>query len=130
MTWKSTKSQIGRYDRVWKTALDAYAGFELAGGPEHCFLATTGGEQPGLYALSLTDGNIAWHTDAVAALVTRPAVTNETVVVATDNALWCFDPTTGSERWRYPIQGVRDVSLVDDLVYATTGNAVVALRTV
>lgn len=120
----------GRYDRVWRTALDAYAGFKLAGGEKRCFLATTGGDEPGLYALSLTNGEVAWHTDAVAALATRPAVANETVVVATSDALWAFDPTDGSKRWRFPLAGIRGLALVDDIVYATTGEAVVALRSV
>lgn len=118
----------GSYDRAWKTAVDAYNHLRLAGGAARCFLAVDAGDEPGLYAVALDDGDVAWHTDAVTTLSTRPAVTSEVVVVATPDDLRGIAPGDGSELWRHPLAGVRGLAVADDLVYASTADAVVALR--
>jgi outer membrane protein assembly factor BamB len=65
----------------------------------------------------------------VGASATRPIVGTETVLVATDETLYCFDPSDGTERWTRPIDDVgREFVVVDDLVYATRDGSVRAFR--
>jgi outer membrane protein assembly factor BamB len=119
----------GDYTNAWGRLFDAYGETELAGGTDHVFYAADGGEAPGLYALSLSDGTTAWRVEAEWDLVGRPAVATDSVVVPTEEAVRCFDPVDGSERWRHPSGAVGPgVVLVDDLLYTTADGTLGAFR--
>ena len=105
--------------------------YGLSGGASNVFYVPkndhSGG--PGLLALTQQAGETAWSTDAVGASATRPIVAAETVLVATDKTLYCFDPSDGTERWTKPIEDVgRAFVVVDDLVYATHDGEIRAFR--
>lgn len=119
------------YTLRWDAGIDAYVGFELAGGGDRVYFQAEAGEEPGLYALSTGDGAEAWVNDGVKAIVGRPVVADEAVLVLTDDALRCFDPADGSERWSYPRDGVgRRFIVADDLVFTSVGETLRALRSV
>ena len=121
----------GDYRKAWGRLFDAYGETELAGGNDHVYYAADGGEAPGLYALSLADGTTAWRVETEWDLVDRPAVATDAVVVPTEDAVRCFDPTDGSEQWCHPSQGSGPgVALVDDMLYTTTDGVLRALRSV
>jgi outer membrane protein assembly factor BamB len=121
----------GDYTNPWRRRFDAYSETELAGGTDHVYYAADGGEAAGLYALSLADGTTAWRVEAEWDLVGRPAVATEAVVVPTEEAVRCFDPTDGSERWRHPSGTIGpEVVLVDDLLYTTVEGTLGAFRSV
>ena len=87
-------------------------------------------DEPGLYALSLADGSRVWSTtDIDAATAGRPVVTDETVLVSTDNMLYCLDPDNGSERWATSIYETSGTIIaVDDIVYTAVAGVIRAFR--
>jgi outer membrane protein assembly factor BamB len=102
-------------------------GGDLSGGDGQVYYTSNADEGPGVSALSTTDGSIVWTADVEPAITTRPVVAREAILLGTDAGLLCFDPTDGTERWAAPaVDG--PVAVVDDLVYATGGEAVRALR--
>jgi outer membrane protein assembly factor BamB len=105
--------------------------YGLSGGASNVYYVPKNdrSDGPGLFALTQQSGKTAWSTDAVGASATRPIVGTETVLVATDETLYCFDPSDGTERWTRPIDDVgREFVVVDDLVYATRDGSVRAFR--
>ena len=121
----------GDYTNPWRRRFDAYGETELAGGTDHVYYATDGGEAPGLYALSFADGTTAWRVEAEWDPVGRPAVATDAVVVPTEEAVHCFDPADGSERWRHPSEAIGpEVVLVDDMLYTTVDGTLGAFRSV
>lgn len=119
------------YQKRWGRLLasDAYPTQEFAGGINHVYANAPTGNNPGLYAFSLNDGSTAWHTDDKLELVTRPVVAQDTVVVLTDNALRCFNPSDGSQRWRLASNNIGpQFILVDDLLYTTERDTLRAFR--
>lgn len=119
------------YTKVWGREVDAYGNVALAGGLDHLYYGAVGGESPGLYAFSLADGTIAWHVEEKVDMVTRPAVARDAVVILTEEALRCFDPANGTERWHRSSEGIGpQLSLVDDILYTTHNGKIRALRSV
>jgi outer membrane protein assembly factor BamB len=99
----------------------------LSGGADQLYYTSNGDDGPGLYALSAADGSVAWTVDVEPTITTRPVVAREAILLGTDAGLLCFDPTDGTEQWAAPaVDG--PVVVVDDLVYATGGETVRALR--
>jgi outer membrane protein assembly factor BamB len=99
----------------------------LSGGDGQVYYISNADEGPGVSALSTTDGSIVWTADVEPTITARPVVAREAVLVGTDEGLLCFDPADGNELWAAP-SGGGSVVAVDDLVYATEGKTVRALR--
>ncbi|MFQ3294311.1 MAG: outer membrane protein assembly factor BamB [Halobacteriales archaeon] len=118
----------------WTTGRDGFAtggDYHLSGGATHVYYVPNSGDGsgPGLFALSRETGAVAWTAETLAAPAGRPVVAGETILVRTDEALHCFDPADGSERWQRSNEGIGEGFLVaDDLVYAAEGETVRALR--
>lgn len=113
----------------WSRGLPVKEDAAVSGGCDRVYHAGSGGDGPALHALSATDGAVAWTGDAVTDPVGRPVVAGECVLVPTAETLHCFDPADGTERWSRPADGAgRRVAVADDLLYATGGGAVRALR--
>lgn len=104
-------------------------GGELSGGGDRVYYTSNTDDGPGLYALSATDGSVAWTADVAPAITGRPVVANESVVVPTGEGRRCFDPSDGTELWAGPPDGAGGrFVVVDDLVYAAAEGGVRALR--
>ncbi|MFC7194355.1 PQQ-binding-like beta-propeller repeat protein [Halosimplex aquaticum] len=105
-------------------------GFQLAVGPDSLYVVTGGGEGPVLRALSAADGSERW-THSIDAPAGRPVVAEETVLVRTEETLFCLDPSDGSERWTRPADRVGTTPVVaDDLVYTSADGTLRAFRSV
>lgn len=103
--------------------------YALAGGTDRVYVDVNDGDEPGLYALSATDGTVDWSTTVTTDSVGRPVVAGESVLVRTGERLRCFDPADGSERWSRPSTDVGErIVVADDVVFTTRGNAVRAFR--
>ncbi|MFB6266201.1 MAG: PQQ-binding-like beta-propeller repeat protein [Halodesulfurarchaeum sp.] len=103
--------------------------FGLSGGLDRVYLSTEAAEGSGLYALPLSSGVSGWRVQMDLAEVTRPVVAGECVLLHTGDALRCFDPGDGAERWAYPGDRIgRDIAVADDLVFASMGDSVRAYR--
>lgn len=49
----------------------------------------------------------------------------------TEDAVRCFDPADGSERWRHPPERIGlGIALVDDMLYTTADGTVRSYRSV
>lgn len=104
----------------WSQGVDAVGEYALSGGGNRVYYIANDGEEPGLYALSRTDGTVEWTRDAVTEVVGRPVVAGESVLVRSDDMLYCFDSTDGTERWSRSSDGLGKRFIVaDDLVYTT-----------
>ncbi|WP_192918454.1 outer membrane protein assembly factor BamB family protein [Salinigranum salinum] len=103
------------------------AAWLLSGGTDQLYYTSNWDDGPGLYALSTADGSVAWTVDVEPAITTRPVVAREAILLGTDAGLMCFDPADGNKLWTTPAVG-GSVVVVDDLVYATGGKTVRALR--
>lgn len=103
--------------------------YGLSGGLAHVYYIANGGEEPGLYALSRTDGTVEWSAHLNPETVSRPVVAGESILVHTGEKLRCFDPIDGTERWARQSDGIGErVIVADDLVYTTQDDAVRAFR--
>ncbi|MCT9095887.1 PQQ-binding-like beta-propeller repeat protein [Haloarchaeobius sp. HME9146] len=102
----------------------------LSVGAEYVFY-TSNYETSQVFALSRTDGTVAWTAAVGAALSGRPVVAGEAVLVRTKDGLRCLDPADGTERWTESSIG-SDASVVvaDDLLFTTQADTVRALRPV
>lgn len=126
------------FGRVESTPVDDGEGWDadvspgkhlLCGGPDRVYVDVVSRQEAGLYALNADDGSTAWHDDAGWTSRSRPVVAGETLLVNTEEALRCFDPTDGTVRWTMPSDDVGDrIIVADDLVYTTTGETVRAFR--
>lgn len=113
----------------WTAGVDAAGRYALTGGADRVYYLADGGEEPGLYALSKSDGSIDWTTDAVTAVVGRPVVARECVLVRSEGALHCFDPADGTERWSQPADGIGERFVVaDDMVFTSRDGTLRAFR--
>lgn len=113
--------------RAWNQGLPP-GGYASSGGQNRVYTNVNGGESPGLYALSVTDGTLDWSTN-LAGAASRPVVADETVLVQTRDRLRCFDPADGTERWARPNLDVGErVIVASDLVYTTHDDTVRAFR--
>ena len=119
----------------WTTGRDAFAtgpDYWLSGGESAVYYVPNvrGAPTTQLFALSQADGEKAWSAEVGAGMASRPVVTAETVLVRTEDALACFDPADGTERWRRSSDDVGERFVVaDDVLFTTDGNAVRAFRT-
>ncbi|MEF8800446.1 MAG: PQQ-binding-like beta-propeller repeat protein [Halolamina sp.] len=110
----------------WSTDLFGNA---LSGGVDAVYGDLSDGEQRGLYALAAADGSRRWNVTDVATPVSRSVVAGECVLLRTEEALRCFDPTDGAERWSHPVDNIGGrVVVADDLLYTTRGETVRAFR--
>ena len=116
-------------ERGWSEGVTGLGTYAISGGASRVYYVANAGEKPGLYALSRSNGAVEWHTDAAAGFVRRPVVAEEAVLVRTDDALRCFDPTDGTEQWSHPGDDIGERFVVaDDLVFATRDDTVRAFR--
>lgn len=110
----------------WSTDLFGKA---LSGGVDAVYGDLSDGEQWGLHALAATDGSRRWSVTDVANPVSRPVVAGECVLLRTEEALRCFDPADGAERWSHPVDKVGGRLVVAaDLLYTTREETVRAFR--
>ncbi len=118
----------------WTAGRDAFAtgpDYWLSGGESRVYYVPNvrGAPTTRLFALSQNDGETAWSADVGAGMASRPVVTAETVLVRSEDALACFDPADGTERWRRSIDGIGErIVVADDLLFTTDGDAVRAFR--
>lgn len=104
-------------------------GYLMSGDADRVYIKVNGGEKPGLYALSVTDGMLEWNTDLTTDSVSRPTVAGESLLIYTGKSLRCFDPANGSERWSKSSDGIGDqIVIIDDLIYTTHDDTVRAFR--
>lgn len=99
----------------------------LVGGDQRVYYTSNTTDEPDLFALSRSDGRVEWKVDVEGAVVGRPTVASETVLLPTENGLRCYDPADGAERWATG-RDVRDPAVVDDLLYTTADGVVRAFR--
>ncbi|MFB6302157.1 MAG: PQQ-binding-like beta-propeller repeat protein [Haloferacaceae archaeon] len=113
----------------WSQGVEAVGRFAMSGDDERVYYLATADDGPGLYALSATDGSVAWTADVATERACPPVVADETVLVRTGDALRCLDPADGTDRWTLPGTDVGErVVVADDLVYTTADGAVRAFR--
>lgn len=112
----------------WSQGVEAGGESALSGGGDRVYYVADSGDRPGLYALSRTDGTVEWTTDVVTAVLGRPVVTDGCVLVRDQDALHCFDPVDGTERWSRPGDGIDRFVVADDLVFTTGDGAIRAFR--
>lgn len=104
-------------------------GGELSGGEDRVYYTSNTDDGPGLYALSVTDGSVAWTAEVAPPITGRPVVAGGAVVVPTEEGRRCFAPADGTELWAGPPDGAGErFVVVDDLVYAAGDAGVRALR--
>ena len=102
--------------------------YALSGDKQRVYINVSDGEEPGLYALSVTDGTVEWSTELTSEHVNRPVVAGESVLVDADDKLHCFDPADGTERWTRPSDDIGEHIITDDLAYTTHDDTVRAFR--
>jgi outer membrane protein assembly factor BamB len=129
---KVRASAVGGGDHGWVQSDLSPGGRDggaLGGGEERVYYTSNTDDGPGLYALSSTDGSVAWTADVAPTITGRPVVASEAVVVPTNEGRRCFAPANGAELWAgQPDEAGDRFAVVDDLVYATTDAGVRALR--
>lgn len=122
--------------RSWSRGLPSKETAAVAGGGDRVFHAGSGGDGPGLHALSAADGTVEWTSadgsteaaDAGPAFVGRPVVAEECVLVRSTGGLHCFDPADGTERWTRRDDVGEQFVVADDLLFASRDGAVRAFR--
>jgi len=100
----------------------------VAVGDERVYYTANVDDEPGLTALSTTDGTVEWQADVPSTVTGRPAVASEAVVVPTAEGLRSFDPAEGSEQWATDATAGSELLVADDIVYTTAETSVVAYR--
>ncbi|GAB7013543.1 hypothetical protein JCM18549_18140 [Halolamina salina] len=99
----------------------------VSAGPDRLYVGVSGRDETGLYALSTSDGSEAW--DVSVTPTARPVVADEAVLVHGEDALHCFDPTDGTERWSRPNDEIgTTMAVADDLLFASDRETLRAFR--
>jgi outer membrane protein assembly factor BamB len=80
------------------------------------------GEDEFVYALDATTGAVRWRLDTESTFLSNPALSGETLVVATSlHGVLGLDAATGRERWRWSLgQSFRSPTIADGVVYLTS----------
>lgn len=113
---------------IWDQSL-GYGEYLMSGDADRVYIKVNGGEKPGFYALSVTDGTLEWNTELPTDSVSRPIVAGETILINAAESIRCFDPSDGAELWSRPSNGIGEqIIIVDDLVYTTHDDTVRAFR--
>lgn len=121
---------VGSDANDWTRRVENAACWRLSGGDGRFYAHAQCLDRKGLFAMSTANGDTAWHAGNVTQAVSRPVVAAETVLVPTKRALRCHDSADGRLLWTHPAAGVEEGLVVaDDLVFATSGHEVRALRT-
>ncbi|WP_459193789.1 outer membrane protein assembly factor BamB family protein [Halosimplex sp. J119] len=106
------------------------SGFKPTVGPDSLYVVTGDGDGPVLRALSASDGSERW-THSLDARAGWPVVAAETVLVRTEETLFCLDPTDGSELWTRSADGIGTTPVVaDDLLFTSADGRLRAFRSV
>lgn len=88
---------------------------------EHIFVATDGV----LYSIN-ANGDIEWSFDACVS--SRPAVNGDTVIVGTEDGLYCISAVNGKEIWHFETNTTAYPSnVINKKVYAVSGNTCYAV---
>lgn len=126
----ATSVRDGGYGQsIWSRNLDAHGGFALSGGRENIYFAAERGPLAGLLALSISGGSTVWSDGATTHLLTRPVVTANVVVVATERTFHGFAPADGRKLWSYAGPGIGPQYIVcDDLLFAVIDGTIRAFR--
>jgi len=113
----------------WSQGVDGLGRAAMSADGERAYYLATHGDAPGLYALSAADGSVEWTAEFTTEQVHPPVVADETILVRSADALRCFDPADGAERWTRPVDDVGPgVVVADDLVFTADGAALRAFR--
>ena len=100
----------------------------LAGDDERVYYTSNVDDEPNVFALSATDGAVAWTATLDGVVTGRPMAASEAVLVPTDAGVVCLDPDDGTPLWtRTAGFGGRFV-VADDLVFAARDGTVTAFR--
>jgi outer membrane protein assembly factor BamB len=90
-----------------------------------------GSQGGGYYALSAKDGQVLWQT-RIGPTSSRPLLHGGRLYVgADDGTLWCLDPATGFEKWKYGTKGAigEPPVLLDNLIiFSNSADQVFALE--
>jgi len=78
-----------------------------------------------IFAVSADDGTQLWRSSMSSSKYTAPAVSNETVLVGDGNILYAFNPSDGTEQWRY--QATDSFPIVADETVYISGSRLTAL---
>jgi outer membrane protein assembly factor BamB len=115
----------------WSKSVDAGGPFVVSGGENHVFYLAEEGKEPGLHAVSRSDGSVTWSTDVVTTAETPPVVARDCLLVRGEESVYCLDPTDGTEHWSRPVEEFGErFAVADDLVFAAGGGAVSAFQSV
>lgn len=105
------------------------AGGTVSVGSERVYYVSNAQDEPGLWALSRSDGSVAWTVDVAGVATGRPVVADEAVLVPTDGGIEAFASDDGADLWSWDGVDLDGRLLVaDDLVYAATDGTLRALR--
>ncbi|WP_053947587.1 outer membrane protein assembly factor BamB family protein [Halolamina sediminis] len=122
----ASAAAVGEDGHSWDTGVPPGM-HHVSAGPDRLYVGVSSGDEPGLYALSTTDGSEAW--DVSVTPTARPVVASESVLLHGEDALHCFDPTDGTERWSRPNDGIgTTMAVADDLLFAADGETLRAFR--
>ncbi|MEF8853436.1 MAG: PQQ-binding-like beta-propeller repeat protein [Haloarculaceae archaeon] len=100
----------------------------VAVGADRVYYTANVDDEPGLTALSRSDGRVAWTAEVSPTILGRPAVGTDSVVVPTTDGLRGFDPADGNQQWASGVDVGDRGALADDLVFTTVDGSVVAYR--
>lgn len=99
----------------------------VSAGPDRLYVGVERGGEPGLYALSASDGSDEWAAEITP--THRPVVAGDAVLVHDEDTLYCLDPTDGSERWSHSSESVgARMAVADDVLFATQEETLRAFR--
>jgi outer membrane protein assembly factor BamB len=84
-----------------------------------------------VYALKVSDGTLLWYTQSGRPMYIGPVgfvVDRGTIVTASDSGVYAYRESDGTMLWEAPSRmGVYDIATANGTLYATTGQAIVAL---
>ena len=65
--------------------------------------AYVGSDKGVLYSINRKNGQVAWQFAASSSILTRPAVSGDTVIIeSSDNSLYGIDAAGGKQKWKFP----------------------------
>lgn len=89
-----------KWYHFYASAADALSPPVVAGGTAYVGVAGSGGEDGGLLAIDIANGEERWTLDTDDAIYESPAITDGTVYLSGNRAtLYAIDATTGKQEW-------------------------------
>ena len=122
----ASAAAVGDDGRDWNTGVRP-GKHHVSAGPDRLYVGVSGRDETSLYALSTSDGSEAW--DVSVTPTARPVVADEAVLLHGEDALHCFDPADGTERWSRPNDEIgTKTAVADDMLFASDRETLRAFR--